>query len=190
LSSTRYTSSLVRQSFPKGLRALIWVVRGLAVLGAFALCVVPVAFWCSPGWVAEDGPALASLHGHPVVIDARARLWGTVASAPGVALGLAALVQLWALFGEYAAGRVFGAAAVRHLRHFAWFTLASAVLVPLQRAAIGVALTVGNPVGQRVLVLGVNWSDYAAILCAAVLLASAAVMAEAARLAEENESFV
>jgi len=64
------------------------------------------------------------------------------------------------------------------------------VLVPLQRAAIGVALTVGNPVGQRVLVLGVNWSDYAAILCAAVLLASAAVMAEAARLAEENESFV
>ena len=148
MSSTTHTSGLVRQSLPKGLRALIGVVRGLTLLGAFALCVVPVAFWCSPGWVAEDGPALASLHGHPVVIDARARLWGAVASAPGVALGLAALAQLWALFSEYDAGRVFGVAAVRHMGRFAWFMLASALLVPLQRAAIGVALTLGNPAGS------------------------------------------
>lgn len=190
MSSTTHTSGLVRQSLPKGLRALIWVVRGLTLLGAFALCVVPVAFWCSPGWVAEDGPALASLHGHPVVIDARARLLGAVASAPGVALGLAALAQLWALFSEYDAGRVFGVAAVRHMGRFAWFMLASALLVPLQRAAIGVALTLGNPAGQRVLVLGINWNDYVAILCTAVLLAITAVMTEAARLAEENASFI
>jgi hypothetical protein len=68
--------------------------------------------------------------------------------------------------------------------------LASALLAPLLRAGLGVALTLGNPPGQRLLVLNLSWNDYVAILCGAVLLAVAQVMSEAVRLAEENDSFV
>ena len=182
------TSSTVHPG--PGLRRLVWLVRLLAGVGAAALLAVPVLFWTDPGWVREAGPAIAGFSEHPVVIDERALLLGAAASLPGVLLGLAALWQLWRLFGEYAAGRVFASAAQRHLRGFAAALLASAVLTPLMRTAVGVALTLGNPPGQRLLVFTLSWNDYLSILCGAVLLAVALVMADAVRLAEDNEGFV
>jgi hypothetical protein len=177
-------------ALPPGLRGLVWVVRGLAVIGALTLCLVPLAFWLSPDWVRAAAPELSGIGRHPMVIDERALLLGALASLPGIGIGLAALWQLWQLFGEYGAGRVFNRAAQRHLRGFAWCMTASALLAPVMRAAVGVALTLGNPPGQRLLVLNLSWNDYVAILCGAVLLAVAVVMSEAVRLAEENETFV
>jgi hypothetical protein len=173
-----------------GLRRLVWLVRLLALVGAGALLALPVLFWTDPGWVRDAAPGIAGLGGHAMVIDERALLLGALASLPGVLLGLGALWQLWRLFGEYAAGRVFAPAAQRHLRGFAAALLASAIVTPLMRSAVGVALTLGNPPGQRLLVLTLSWNDYLSILCGAVLLAVALVMADAVRLAEDNEGFV
>ena len=181
-------SSTVRPG--PGLRRLVWLVRLLALLGAAALMAVPVLFWTDPGWVRDAAPGIAALGDHPMVIDDRALLLGALGSLPGVLLGLAALWQLWRLFGEYAAGRVFAPAAQRHLRGFAAALLASAVVTPLMRSAVGAALTLGNPPGQRLLVFTLSWNDYLSILCGAVLLAVAMVMADAVRLAEDNEGFV
>jgi hypothetical protein len=188
---SRPPSSLVHPGHHPGpgLRRLVWLVRLLALVGAATLLTVPVLFWLDPDWVRAAGPALAGVAGERTVIDERARLLGGLASLPGVLLGLVALWQLWRLFGEYAAGRVFGAAAQRHLRGFAAALLASALVAPFMRAAVGVALTLGNPPGQRVLSLSLSWNDYLSILCGAVLLAVAAVMADAVRLAEDNEGF-
>jgi len=172
------------------LRRLVWLVRLLALLGAAVLLTVPLIFWLQPDWVRNAAPAMVGLGGHPTVVDDRARLLGGLASLPGVLLGLAALWQLWRLFGEYGAGRVFGAAAQRHLRGFAAALLASALVTPFMRAAVGVALTLGNPPGQKVLSFMLSWHDYLSILCGAVLLAVALVMADAVRLAEDNEGFV
>ena len=55
---------------------------------------------------------------------------------------------------------------------------------------MSVVLTLGNPPGQRQLVIGLSWDDYLAVLLAVVLIAIATVMAEAVRVAEENEGFV
>lgn len=166
------------------------MVRSLTLLGAFTLCVLPAVFWLSPEWVRSAGPALAGVAGHPVVIDETALLLGALASLPGVLLGLVALWHLWQLFGQYATGHVFGRGAQRHMRVFAGCMLGSAVLAPLLRAAVGVALTWGNPPGQRMLALTVSWNDYVAILCGAVMLAIALVMSQAVQLAEENDGFV
>ncbi|NRF67622.1 DUF2975 domain-containing protein [Aquincola sp. S2] len=174
----------------RGLRFLIGFVRLLAVLGGVALVLVPAMFWLTPDWVRAAAPVMSGIGDHPMVIDERALLIGATVSLPSVLLGLYGLWHLWRLFGEYKAGRVFGLDAQRHLRGFAAVMLASALLAPLLRAAVGVALTLGNPPGQRMLVLTLSWNDYIAILCGAVLLAIAAVMADAVRLAEENESFV
>ena len=174
----------------RALRRLVWLVRLLALVGAAALLTVPAVFWADAGWVQAAAPSMAGLGVHPTVVDERARLLGALASLPGVLLGLAALWRLWRLFGEYAAGRVFGAAAQRHLRGFAAALLASAVVTPFMRAAVGIALTLGNPPGQRVLAFTLSWNDYLSILCGAVLLAVALVMADAVRLAEDNEGFV
>ncbi|WP_298829217.1 DUF2975 domain-containing protein [uncultured Piscinibacter sp.] len=125
-----------------------------------------------------------------VVIVRALCVLGALLSLLPVALGLYALWQLWRLFAEYGAGRVFGRVALAHLRRFAWALLGIAVLAPLVRAATSVALTMGNPPGRRMLVLGFSWNDYMAVLLAAVLIAIATVMAEAVRVAEENEGFV
>jgi hypothetical protein len=172
------------------LRRLVWLVRLLALVGGAALLTVPAVFWTDPGWVQAAAPSMVGLGEHPMVVDERARLLGALASLPGVLLGLVALWRLWLLFGEYAAGRVFGAAAQRHLCGFAAVLLASAIVTPFMRAAVGVALTLSNPPGQRVLAFTLSWNDYLSILCGAVLLAVAWVMADAVRLAEDNEGFV
>lgn len=175
---------------PRGLVTLTTIVRGMAIVGAVALCVVPAAFWLTRDWVEARGGFIAGIGNHPMVLDDRAMLLGALSSLPGVALGLYALWQVWCLFGEYAQGRVFAQPAQRHLRRFAWGMLVLALSTPFLRAAMGVALTLGNPPGQRLLALGFSWDDYVIILCAAVLLAVATVMTEAVHLAEENDSFV
>ena len=169
-------------------RRLVRLVRGLCVLGGLALLAVPLWFWTSPDAVHALAPEFAGVQA--VTVDARALTLGALLSIAPVALGLYTLAQLWRLFGEYGAGRVFGRPALAHLRRFAWALLAGALLAPLVRAAGSVVLTLGNPPGQRHLVVGLSWNDYLGVLLAVVLIAIATVMAEAVRVAEENQGFV
>jgi len=175
---------------PTGLGRLVGLVRALAVLGAASLLLLPPLFWANPTWLRLAAPAAAGLDSSQVTIDAQAQWLGLAGSLPGVALGLWSLWQLWCLFGEYGAGRVFGLAAQQRLAGLARGLLVLALWGPLQRMLIGLALTWGNPPGQRMLVLGLGWHDYLALVSGAVLLAVATVMAEAARLADENAGFV
>ncbi len=167
---------------------VVLIVRALCVLGALSLVAVPLWFWTSPEAIEGLAPSMVGVK--EMSIDARAQWFGGALSLLPVSLGLYALWQLWRLFSEYAAGRVFGRTALAHLRRFAWALLGTALLAPLVRAATSVALTLGNPPGRRMLVVGFSWNDYMAVLLAAVLIAIATVMAEAVRVAEENEGFV
>lgn len=173
---------------PGSLARLVVIVRALCVLGAASLLAVPLWFWTSPEAIRSLAPSMVGVA--ETTVDARSQQLGALLSLLPVALGLYALWQLWRLFAEYGAGRVFGRVALAHLRRFAWALLGIAVLAPLVRAATSVALTMGNPPGRRMLVLGFSWNDYMAVLLAAVLIAIATVMAEAVRVAEENEGFV
>ena len=174
---------------PGRLGRLVLVVRALCVLGVLSLVTVPFWFWLSPANVLALGPQMAGVSGG-IVVDDRARALGAAVSLLPIAVGLYALWQLWRLFAEYGAGRVFGRAALARLKRFAWALLAAALLAPLVRAVMSVVLTLGNPPGRRQLVVGLSWDDYLAVLLSVVLIAIATVMAEAVRVAEENESFV
>jgi len=182
------TPSAPSRQLPGSLAPVVFVVRALCVLGAFSLIAVPLWFWASPEAIERLAPSMVGVA--EMRIDARAQWLGGALSLLPVSLGLYALWQLWRLFTEYAAGRVFGRTALAHLRRFAWALLGTALLAPLVRAATSVALTLGNPPGRRMLVVGFSWNDYMAVLLAAVLIAIATVMAEAVRVAEENEGFV
>lgn len=174
---------------PGSLARVVLVVRALCVLGVLTLVAVPLWFWLSPEQVLALGPQMAGVSGRIVVND-RVRALGAAVSLLPIGIGLYALWQLWRLFAEYGAGRVFGRAALLRLRRFAWALLAAALLAPLVRGAMSVVLTMGNPPGQRQLAIGFSWDDYLAVLLAVVLIAIATVMAEAVRVAEENESFI
>jgi len=167
------------------LRRMAWIVRGLCVLGAIGLIALPIAFALEPEQFQPH-----NLPNIRVTLDARAVALGSLVLAAGSVLGIAALWQLWSLFGLYAGGRVFERASVSRLRRFAWATLVFALAQPLLTIAMVLALTLSNPPGQRMLSLGVGGRDYMGVLVAAVLIAIATVMSDAVRLAEENEGFV
>ena len=167
------------------LRRMAWIVRGLCVLGAVGLLVMPFAFALDPRQFQPH-----NLPDSSITLDARAVALGSLVLAASSALGIATLWQLWSLFGLYASGHVFERASVTRLRRFAWATLAFALAQPLLAGAMVLALTLSNPPGRRMLTLGIGGHDYMSVLVAAVLIAIATVMSDAVRLAEENESFV
>jgi hypothetical protein len=152
------------------------------------LVVLPAWFWSSPAWVAAAAARTAGVQ--DITIDANALRLGALVSLLPIAVGMYTLWQLWCLFGDYGAGRVFTPQATQRLRHFAWAVLVMVLLAPVLRAALSVVLTLGNPPGRRQLVIGLGSDDYMGLLLAVVLIAIATVMAEAVRIAQDHEGFV
>ena len=165
-------------------------VRAMVLLGAIVLALLPLAFWFMPSWVTAWVSQMTSLPDgavRPVPLT----LWlGALATLLPAGLGLAALWQLWQLFGAFAAGRALTYAAQRHLRRFALSFLALSVCEPFYRAAMSVLFSLGNPPGQRQLIIGLSSHDYLQVLLALALLAIAIVMGDAVRASEENRAFV
>jgi hypothetical protein len=65
-----------------------------------------------------------------------------------------------------------------------------ALVMPLTFTATILALTLGNPPGQRILSVHLASEHYIMLLLGLVLIAMAMVMREAQRMAQENAEFV
>lgn len=165
------------------------VVQALVLAGAALLLAQPVLLLTASDWLDIFG--IGSFLGLPnLPADAAGRWRTALVSLLPVGGGLYALLHLWRLFGEYGRGRVFGATAQDALVRFAWAVLLLALLLPLARGLMTVALSIGNPPGQRFLSISIAWFDCLHILFGAVLVAIARVMVEARRLADDNAGFV
>lgn len=167
----------------------VQVVQVLTVLGAALLLAQPLLLLNFNQWLEVLGTK--SFLGLPSLpLDDETRWRTALTSLLPVGGGLYALRQLWRLFDEYGHGRVFGAAAQDALVRFAWAVLILALVLPLARGLMTVALSLGNPPGQRFLAITIAWYDCLHVLIGAVLVAIARVMAEARRLADDNAGFV
>jgi hypothetical protein len=175
---------------PPVLRRLGNFVRFMVVCGAAGLLWLPVWLLRSPEAVRWQAQSVLGLGSERVTIDSRALWLYAGAHAPSIAVALFMLWQLWRLFGAYRRGEVFSRPALQHLRRFSIGVLLQAALEPLTRTACILAVTIGNPPGQRQLVIGLSSDDYERVLIGAVLLAIASVMAEAVRVAEDHAGFV
>ena len=180
----------VHRVLTPALRRLTQGLRAAVVLAAAGLLAVPLLFWQAADGVQQAAPLMAGTTLPLVTLDTRARLLATLACGPAMAAGGWLLWRLWQLLTEYLAGRVFGTPALGALRGFAAALAVCTALAPLQRTAVALALTFGNPPGQRHLVLSVGSSDLIGLMLAATLWLVASVMAEAARIADDNAGFV
>ena len=157
----------------------IVLIAGLSALGF----VIPD--WARNALLARLGQTGAALPLNP----ATQAIAGAIAAIP-IAVMLWGLWHVRRLFAEFAAGRVFTAAAARHLQIFGATVLAQAPLGPLTALALTVGMTLANPPGERMLAIAFSINDYFALIVGGVLFAAASVMREAARIAEENAGFV
>ncbi|KAB2898541.1 MAG: DUF2975 domain-containing protein [Burkholderiaceae bacterium] len=166
------------------------VARALILLGAVLLAALPPALLLLGEEGIPTGQADGLLGLPAMPLDTAARWRTALVSLLPVGGGLYALRQLWALFGEYREGRVFCAAAQQALVRFAWAVFGLSLALPLARALMSMAASLGNPPGQRFVTLSLFWHDGLHLLFGVVLLSIAHVMAQARRIADENAGFV
>lgn len=170
------------------IRRLALAVRAMCLLGLLAIGTMPFIFWAQPHWVADV--VLNQWSVRTIQLDLGSRLGGLAGSLLPTAASLVALAQMWALFGCFARGELLARAPARHLRRLGLALCALAVAQPLGRTLSILALTWGNPPGERQIWLGLSSDHYLSLLFGLLLLALAQVLAEAARVADENAEFV
>ncbi|MCV2366710.1 DUF2975 domain-containing protein [Roseateles oligotrophus] len=171
-------------------RRLSWWVRLFCLLGGLALLLVPAMLWSQPEWLESVARKNWLTNGAPLQLDAGSRFWGWLSSClPGAVL-LYALWQVWSLFGYYRRGEIFKTGPATHLRRLGAALMVNAIAQPLSTTLAVLALTLGNPVGQRQLVLALSLEQYSSFGFGLAVLVIGIVMQEAARVAQENAEFV
>ncbi|MDN3920742.1 DUF2975 domain-containing protein [Roseateles violae] len=176
---------------PAGLqriRRLAWLVRLLSLVGVAGVLLLPLLFWSQPDWVASVARREWGLT--TLQLDGGARLGGLAATALPAGCALAAIWQIWRLFGCYGRGELLAPRPARHLHRLGLALVALAFAMPVAHTLNVLALTLGNPPGQRMLTFGLSSMHYLSLLFGLMLLALAAVMQEAARVADENAEFI
>lgn len=170
------------------IRRLAFVVRALSLAGAIGIATLPFMFWAEADWVAEVATqqwAVSKLQ-----LDLASRLGGLAASLLPVSVSVFALWQMWSLFGCFARGELLAQQPAAHLRRLGLGLCALTLAQPLGRTLSILALTWGNPKGERQLWVGLSSDHYLMLLFGLLLLALAQVLHEAARVADENAGFV
>lgn len=170
------------------IRRLAWMVRLLCLFGLVVIGALPFIFWAQPDWIAEVAARTWNLT--TVQLDLGARLWGLAAMMLPTAVSLFTLWQMWSLFGCFAEGELLARRPAAHLRRLGLGLCTLSVVQPLGQTLAILALTLGNPVGQRQLSFSLASSHYLELLFGLLLLALAQVLHEAARVADENAEFV
>ena len=112
-----------------------------------------------------------------------------LSSVPLLALSMG-LWHLRMLFKLYANGEHFTVGAARHLettgRAVVMWVILSLICTPL----LGVWMTMLNPPGGRLLVIGLTSSDFVALFLAACVIVIARILRRASRIHAENQQFV
>lgn len=170
------------------IRRLAFAVRLLCLVGIVVIGTLPFMFWAQPDWVASVAQREWDLP--RMQLDLGSRLLALAASLLPTGVILFSLWQMWAMFGCFAAGELLARRPARHLRRLGIGLCALAITQPLSHTLTVLALTWGNPKGERRLWFGLSSDHYLALLFGLLLLALAQVLHEAARVADENAEFV
>jgi len=167
-------------------RAMEW----LTTIGIVLITVLVVVALFIPAWTRNVALAKLGAAGATLPITPLGQLLAGAVLAIPVGAMLYGLTAVRRMFRNFARGEIFGAGTARDLQIFAATVLAQAPLGPLTSAGLSAALSVGNPPGERAIMIAFSINDYFALIIGGALFATATIMREGARLADENASFV
>ncbi|HHL20403.1 MAG TPA: DUF2975 domain-containing protein [Aliiroseovarius sp.] len=165
---------------------LQWICRIALVILPLSMVAAAIYSFRDPSMLAPQFPGL------------------DIAAPPGpaplaIVFGLLAVPQLMALFVLWQLERLFGlyrrgdtltTAPALRIRRIGLGVVAAALLSLLLRPVAGAILTLGNPAGERQLVVTLSSADIGLVLAGGLMVVIGWVMGEAARIAEENRGFV
>lgn len=172
-----------------GLRRLS---RGLAVFCLFLAVLLPTAVgW---HWFSADLASTVAEAGLPGVTVDHAAAWqvglaGAFAVVPAVLVAVA-LLAARRCFLAFGRGAYLTTPAVVALRAYGTWVTVAAVAGLVMPTVIGLVMTLNNPEGLRVLMIGINGQVLIGLLFGGTLWVIAAVMARAVSIAEDNAQIV
>ncbi|MDR2327059.1 MAG: DUF2975 domain-containing protein [Acidovorax sp.] len=185
------TDSLARNSQYIAAAALLLVV---------AMLVLNAASWFFPALgQGEGGAGLSFALTQRMVgmagVDVLAMPWwqllgaALISSIPLLAMAYG-LLQLRALFRQYAGGNYFVHSAYGHMERLGRAIVAWVVLDFVCEPVLGLWVTMLAPVGQRMLTLSLEPPVFIALFLAACVIAIARILQRACDLHAENQQFV
>ncbi|UCV16692.1 DUF2975 domain-containing protein [Quatrionicoccus australiensis] len=183
---THLTLPLAPSDLPK-------LARRLASGCLLAIVVLPlsvVLYWM----LSDTGTLAVRTNLAPDVVQGELQTWqrllGCLLMEVPLCLLLVGVWQARKCFLLFGAGRVFSGEAIRYLRNFAAWSVASAIAKIFCDAAASVVVTLANTPGQRMLALGLGSDQLFLLFFAALVWLMAGVIGEGLALADENASFV
>lgn len=173
-------------SFGRWSAAMCVLVAVGGALAELALCWV----WLSPDLVRSLVVPRLGMSGVPIALDGATRFAGFAIAMVPMAVLFYVLRQVFDLFDGFRRGLVLTSETAQRLRAIGSGIIVLALLRPIAAMLIGLALTISNPAGARIVSLGVSVDDYMIALLGGLLLAIGHAMAEASRIAEEHSQIV
>lgn len=167
-------------------RSVAW----LAVAGIVMAAVATLVIWSDADLIRRFVQPQVGLTDKLITPTGLPRFAGFLVALIPVSIFAYAMTQLARLFAAFAEGEVFEEENGRRLRRIGIAAVVGAVMQPVARTAIGIALTLNNPPGQRMLAIGFDIGDLVALIAGLALIAFAQVFREAVRLARENGEFI
>lgn len=123
-------------------------------------------------------------------LSALTRFLAFVAGLIPLAVTLYGLQRLRELFMLYESGSIFTERNVSCLRRLGWTLIVWVGSDVVRWSLLGIVLTLGNPPGQRMLVVGLNGGDFIGVFVGIVVLTISWVMDEARKIEEDQALIV
>jgi Protein of unknown function (DUF2975) len=170
-------------------RLSAWMCIVVAFGGALAEIAL-VWVWLTPSWVEAFVAPHLGLRDVPLALDLATRIAGFAISMIPMSVLLYMLLQAYGLFDAFRIGNLFTADAPVRLRRIGSCMVVLAFLRPLTAMLLGLALTLANAPGQRILAVQISIDDYMIAAFGGLVLAIGHVMVEAVRIADDNRQIV
>lgn len=167
--------------------------RTLATACLILIVALPIAVGIY--WAVNDTDTLAVHANLPTAaiqgnLQAWQRITGAVLAEASLVLLLAGICQARQCFMQFTTGRIFTAEAVRCLKRFTGWTMASVLAEIVLTTVTSSILTLENPVHMRYLAIGFSSSHVLMLFFAGLVWLMADVISQGQMLAEENNAFI
>lgn len=165
----------------------------------FQLTIIAIPIVCLAQWVFSDTLAITTIsslrHNNPYLpplphVPYFIRFLCFVISMTSYAVVIFALYHLVKLFRLYERGKIFTKANIKEITICSHAIFLWLVVDIISSSLLVVVLTMHNPVGQRLLTIGISSKYLAPFVIAVVASLIAQIMDEARKLKDENDHIV
>ena len=116
-----------------------------------------------------------------------AKVWGFMVSWIPATVSMFISWYLMRLFGCYEREEIFTHRSIRYIRHVGIWMIVWAIVNPIYQVLMSLTVTLGNPVGQRVITLELGTDYFRNLLTAGVVFIVAHIMQQGLKLKQDHD---